>query len=527
MKKKTAGLMAAASAAILMLSGFDSAMTVQELQQKAKDAFAQMRSADITFDGGLQATLNLTQDVENGAAMDIPMNISGSGEWKLNMEPFRTQMDVQYSLEAMGQGNSGAIQMFVIENDDGTGNACMGITEEGATQWENEPIDAENLAKVKDMVRSALAGDTAALSSLTPDGNTEGAAAAADMLQKYQEQIAGVMQIAPQSVNVNGRECYQLTADLSGDVLSRMFSDAIAASGQEMDDMSLQMAQAVMAGLNVRIESGIDAQTFLPVSGHIDMDGSDFTSIEQLLLSFVAGEQSGMSARLDVTRLGADFTFQCNEPVTIEPPQEALNAAADIDDADPDDLIGGLLTGGNGPDNGDDTGTDDIDLNSSGNAVLNEDGTYRITYEDYSGNVRKADVAVPDGMKLSYGTDDYISFATDDYSKSVSYSLFAMATPQETVESDLDVSFMEGNSDYSEVTRTDVMQTVLPDGNTVYYGSRSYVYNRYRLGGTSAALQAGGCIVNIEIQPEDARHNVVEASEEEVQYYAGLVRPAA
>lgn len=530
MRKKLVAAIAAGAAAVLMLSGFDSAMTVQELQEKSKDALAQVGSLSASLQGIANAAVHVTQDVENGATMDVPMNAGMDMVWNLNMDPFQTQIEVNYSLDAMGQGANGAMQMYLVENEDGTGNAYMGtVLEDGTVQWEANTVDPESLTQVKDMVGSLLEGDVTALNALSGTGANVDAAALEEMIAKYKDQITGLMQIAPQSVNVNGKECYQLTGELSGDVLSSMANDSVSAAGQMIDETSAQMAAALLGGFRIQIDSAIDAQTFLPVSCTFDLGGSDFSAIEQMIVgSMMGGTDQQMSATLDVSDLRMTGEFACNEPVSVTVPQEALDAAASGsgfgDDLNPDDLIGGMLTGGTGTDITD-GGTGSIPTEDG--AVQNPDGSYRIAYEDYTGNLRKADINVPEGMKLSYGSDNYVSFANDDYSLTVSYSLFSSGTPEETVESDLDISFMEGNSDYSNVNRTEVMQTALEDGTPVYYGSKSYLYGNYVLGGTEAALQAGDSVVAIEIQQEDDHYNIVEVSEDDVRKFAGMVKPAA
>ena len=88
-------------------------------------------------------------------------------------------------------------------------------------------------------------------------------------------------------------------------------------------------------------------------------------------------------------------------------------------------------------------------------------------------------------------------------------------------------SINESDSSYSDITRTEVMQTALADGTPVYYGFRGYTYNGYSMGGTVCALQVGDVVVKFEIELEDQSRNTVPASEQEVQTYAAVVKPAA
>ena len=554
MKRSFTAAAAAGAAAIMLLSGFDSTMTLQELQEKTKSALSQAESVSVTVNAVADAELSVQQNVENGASMNVPLNAASDITLNLNMEPLQLQMDLNYSYEAMGQGMGGMFSTYLMENEDGTATVySMNSINEGAQQWMQEEVDAQSLSQVKQTLRSAFSGDTTALNSLSQTTVSVDPSAAASIVEKYQEQFTDLAKLSPESVTVNGKECYQITSELSGEDLYRMAADVMAASGQMPEEASAQSLKDALGGIRMKMSSAIDARTYLPVDGTVDFGESDFSSVQNLLVSSMTGGAADMTADLKVNTLRIDCSFLCDEPVTIAVPQEALDASGaggagstqNSLPADPDDLIGGLLTGGetesgeNGGSVSGSAGTVSLSdtAGSSGDAgdsalpedgaVLNPDGSYRITYTDFQGNVRQADVNVPDGMTLSYGTGDYIVFADEDYSTTVSYSLFTQETPELTVEGDLDVSYLETNADYSDVERTDVLQTSLPDGTPVYYGSKGYVYNTFRLGGTSCALQAGDTIVNIEIERKDKDRNIVEASEEDVLQYAGLVRPAA
>lgn len=525
MRKRWISTLAAGAAAVLMLSGFDSAMTVDQLQENAKDALAQVTSLSASMSVVADAGLNMKQNTENGASMDVPINGTGDVTLQLNMEPLQLGMTVNYDWSAMGQGMNGSMEMYVIENEDGTGAGYMGNTVNGQTQWSAGTAGTEEVSQMKEAVQAVLRGDMSAVSTLSPDANVD-AAAMNEILQQYQDVILDMTQIAPQSATVSGKECYQLTADITGDSLYPFMADALSASGAPVDDSSLPMVQAVMSSMRIKADSLFDVQTCLPVSASIDLGESDFSAIGDMIVSSMAGTAGDMTAAFDVNALKMTADFAFNEPVTITVPEEALNAASESDstgtdtDVNPEDLIGGLL--------GSDTGTSDGGTGVEEDApVQNADGSYRIEYEDYLGNLDAADVAVPDGLALTYGSGAYLTFSNDDYSRQVSYSLFSRETPQETVESDLDTSYYESDSSYSDITRTEVMQTALADGTPVYYGFREYTYNGYSMGGTVCALQVGDVVVKFEIELEDQSRNTVPASEQEVQTYAAVVKPAA
>ena len=483
MRKRILATIAAGSAAVLMLSGFDSAMTVEQLTENSKNAMAQMTSMSATMHGEAAAAVHVSQGGENGATMDIPMNGSLDMNMTFSMEPLQADISFNYAVDAMGQGGSGSFQVYMVENEDGTGTAYAGQSADGGQmEWNASTADAETFAQVKEAVKAAMSGDLSALSSMSGDSSFDPAALTA-MMDKYKEQFMGKAQLTPQSVTADGKECYELTADLNGDDISQVLTDVMSAAGQAVDTSSLQMIQPILGGFVLHMESRYDAQTFLPVDMVIDLGGSDFSAFSDLIAGSMTGGAEGVSASVDVS-------------------------------------AGGLL--------GTDDGTDYSGLDTTDEGpIQNADGTYQIVYEDFEGNKYAANVATPEGLTLGYGSENYLGFNDSGYDLDVNYLVSYQDTPEMAVDDDLDVSFMEDNSDYSEVSRTEVMQTSLPDGTVVYYGSNFYRYNGYLLGGTVCALQVGDAVVKFEIEKDDENNDRIAATEEEIQQYASVISPAA
>ena len=528
MKKRILGTIAAGAAAVLLLSGFDSAMTVQQLQEKTKEALAQATSMWVVIKGTADADLSMKQNTENGASMDIPINGNCEMDYRISLDPFQAGLSVQYSGEAMGQGTDGSMEVYLLENEDGTGTEYTGMLSDGLMQWSTGNIEAETFSRMKDMVSSALKGDLSSVEGLPESGMKVDTAALTGLMEKYQKQITDLAQISPQSALKDDDECYELTMEVTGEFLFQMMSDIMAAGGQTPDEASLQMVKAAMSGLKVKVDTLIDANTFLPAYGTIDLGESDFSALGNLMAGTMGAAAGDMSASVSVDELKLSANFQFNEPVSVQVPpeaEEAGRAGGEEIEVSPEDLVGSLLTGGTeeGGSVTDDSGT----IPDENEVIQNADGTYRIEYEDYFGESKAVNVAVPDGLALTYGSGNYLTFSNDDYSLQVSYSLFSLKTPGETVESDLDTSYYESDSSYSDVTRTDVMQTALADGTPVSYGFRGYTYNGYSMGGTCAALQVGDAIAKFEIEKEDESRSAVPATEQEVQQYASMITPAA
>lgn len=539
--KRFLGMIAVGSAAVLMLSGFASAMTVQELQEKAKSALAQVNNMVIEMEGNAAAAMSISDGTEGGQSMDIP--IKGNVELYMNMviEPLQLAMEVSYEGEAMGQGGSGGIGMAIMEAEDGTGTAYMiSIDANGEDSgWQAAPVDAETITQAKESLRTSLSGDVSALGSNPALQGTEvNMEQMASVMNQISEQVLAKTQIE------EGDGTYIVTGNLTGADFSAMLPSILEASGQEVDNMSLQMVQTVVSGLVMNMVSEFDANTYLPISAEIDMSQSDFSGIADLMMSSMMGGAEGVSAQINVDELNLSFTanFTDVEPITL--PQEALDAAAALASGggttdtsggvDIGGLIGQNLTGGTDTT---DTGTDttgtgtDTTIPSDdpmAEAIKNPDGSYLLTYEKYDGTVNKANVFTPEGTRPSYGNESYVSFKNDTTKTSVSFTVLgARATEEETLADAMDTTFMEGNEDYSEISKSDVRQVTLDNGTVVYYGTATYLYGGYRLGGTFAVLKAGDSIVKVEVQAQDAQYNVVEADEATVKTMCNAVAPAA
>ena len=524
MRKRILATIAAGSAAVLMLSGFDSAMTAEQLTENSMNAMAQLTSMSATMHGQADAGVHVSQEGDDGATMDIPMSGTIDLNMDLNMEPLQAAISFSFAADAMGQGGTGTFQLYLVENEDGTGTAYAGqSSDDGQMEWNANTADAETFAQVKEAMKAAMSGDMTAISSMSGDSSLDPAALSA-MMDKYKEQFLGRAQLTPQSVTAaDGKECYELTADLNGADITQVLNDVMSAAGQVVDTSSLQMMQPFLGGLVMHMESKYDVDTFLPVEALIDLGGSEFSTISERLASSMTGGAEGVTASVDVSALNMTAGFKCNEPVTVTVPQEALDAANSSGTGT--DLtaggIGGLL-------GGTDDGTDFSGLDTTDEGpVQNADGTYQIAYEDFEGNTYTANVATPDGLTLGYGSENYLGFNDSGYDLSVNYMVSYQDTPEMAVDDDLDISYMESDSDYSEVSRTEVMQTALPDGTVVYYGSNFYRYNGYLLGGTVCALQVGDAVVKFEVEKDDENNDRVAATEEEIQQYASMITPAA
>ncbi len=520
MKRRILGTIAAGAAAVLMLSGFDSAMTVVDLQTKMQEALAAAPQVSFVMNGTANANMIMVGSGEEAQTTELPLEGNVVLSCEMVKEPFQMHLGGSFLASAMGQGADGSMEAYIVANDDGSGNAYINVTTNGTESgWSAETIDAESFSKVTQYVNSSLSGDLSSLNTFGTDESSIDMSALTDIVEKYRQTVNDSITIAPESVVVNGKECYELTGSLGGELLNSMIADIFAATGEGIDESSQAIVQTLLGGINIQMTTDVDVSTLLTTFSEIDFSSSDFSAITDLFVSLMGGT-GDESITIDVSELNltCDFNY---DPVSITVPQEALDAPVSGDNGDLESLVSGLedqVTG----DETEAYGGYDV----SEEAVLNEDGTYHLEYEDFDGKLCKADIAVPEGMELSYGTTDYISFTTPDYKTSVGYSLYAMSTPQETVETQLDTSFMEEDTEYSDISTTGVLETALSDGTLVYYGTITYTYDEYKMGGTYVALTVGDTIVFFQIDKLDDDYNVTDVTEEEIITYASCAHAA-
>ncbi len=513
-------LIAAGAAAVLLLSGFDSAVTPEEISEGARAYIAESSGMEFTMEGSADARMKLTQEGSEENSLDVSLQASFLSTCVLNEEPLRLSLEAEASGDAMGQSMTGQLEMYLVENDDGTGNLFGRVETPGrGGNWNALSLDASELDRVKTIVKGIKSGDISALQDLEgldAPVPTDGIdpSALKELGDKYKDIFSPMVRILPEAADVSGTECYEMVLDLTGDSLTPIISDVLEASGQDVDDATLSIASAVLSGLDISVTSDYETETFAPVFFSIDLGKSDFSSIGAILPQMM-GAGSGINCEIDVRNLGLECHFDFNSETSVVVPEDALAALS--------------AGGAEEPDGG--TGTEAVEsgnepASSETEAVQNPDGSWHIAYTNYLGDTYEADIEVPEGLFLSYGSPDYLNFCSDDYSKSVSYSLYDQSSPEEALARSLDVSFFEESSDYSEVSATEPAVLTLEDGTQVYCGTVSYVYGDYRLGSTNAYLDAGGTLVSISVENRDSRYNFVPAAEEEILKYSSCVKRA-
>ena len=316
-------LLAAAAAAVssfLLLSGFDSALTVQDVISRGQEAMKDMNSISAQMTGVADVVLDMTAGEESNS---IPLKGDMDLQVQMTFEPFAYHVGGTMSGDASALGMAGemGMDMYMVTAEDGTGTIYVSISGiEGEEGWQAIPVSAESMQEMAEMIEASRSGDlTAASEKLGMD------------LQALQDQMFENAELAPEAVSVNGADCYEISIPVTGDMISNIMSQ-LAASNAELglDESTISIAQMFLSPLKMDIVQDYAVDTFRPVYVGYDMAGRDFSMLAQMVgaLMFTSGEDSTEAApdiSLTVNALNMSGVYN-DEPVEIVVPEEALNA---------------------------------------------------------------------------------------------------------------------------------------------------------------------------------------------------------
>lgn len=327
-------LTAAGLASVLMLSGFDSAMTPQDLLDKAQKAQAEKDFGTIRI--GLDADVVVQIGEEASTATNAPMTGQGDMTVSYTVDPFAVSISGNLEGSALGQSGQGTIQEYITENEDGTGSIYVG--EEGSTDggsqtegsgmnWTAQSIDAGKMKTMKEAVTAARSGDYSTLQAAGLD------------IEGIRKSLTDVSTITSEPVQAGGKECYEMVTPIGGDTFSSaldqlMNSELMKGKEGSMDQSVLDMAGLMLQNMSMNLVTDYAADDLLPVHGEMDLSGSDFSwigdMIAQISQAQAAGSDSGSSqipaVSVNVNTLKGTVDYDFETPVSIVIPEEAKNA---------------------------------------------------------------------------------------------------------------------------------------------------------------------------------------------------------
>ena len=311
---------AAAVSSFLLLSGFDSALTAQDVIDRAQESMLDMNSISAQVTGVADIMLDMSSGEES---MSIPAKGNLDMEVKMVMEPFAYYVGGTMSGDASSFGLAGemAMEVYMIAEEDGSGKVYVSVSGiEGEEGWHAAPISAEDMQKFADMIEASRTGDLSYASEVTGMD-----------LKALQDQMFSGAELAPDAVNVNGQDCYEISIPVTGDMMSDIISQ-MAAANEEMgiDETTLSIINMFLNPVRMDVVEDFSVDTFQPVYAGFDLAGSDFSMFGPMIgsLVFNSGENSTEAApdiNLTINALNLSAVYD-QEPAVIEVPEEALGA---------------------------------------------------------------------------------------------------------------------------------------------------------------------------------------------------------
>ena len=174
------------------------------------------------------------------------------------------------------------------------------------TGWEAvRDFRAEEMVQMKDAMDQVMSGDIDGfLDQYTTETSDLDAEQIKELMAKYKEILGEACQLGTQPVEVNGHEAYEVVCDITGEVLTRLISEGAAVAGEVLDESVLGMVGTVASSLDILVTSYYDTETYLPLSGNVNLAGSDFSMLSQIARRVMMGVDGVGSVDLAVNRLG-------------------------------------------------------------------------------------------------------------------------------------------------------------------------------------------------------------------------------
>lgn len=311
MKKKLSVILITLGTAS-MLCGFDSAETAESILLKQQDAIENVSStdthmainADIAIDfagASLKATANGGIDVE--VLMEEPaMKLEGS-------------IDVLSPL--LAQENTYDFKVYMKPKDSGTSDVYVyyanAVT--GESNWDH---DSDETIEISQLLNTSATADMNGLSKLGIE-----------------------FTLAPEAADVDGTECYELSAMIDSTAFSASLDEISELTGEDpFEDENAAMAMEILEGLKINLTYYIDAETFLPIKMHLDLNDSDPSAIEELVTGYVTTameSEEDLSITILLNDVSVDVETAYDTVTEIAVPDEALAAGSSVDVV-PDDV---------------------------------------------------------------------------------------------------------------------------------------------------------------------------------------------
>lgn len=291
-----------------MLCGFDSAETLDSLSEKMNEASVTVEGATASMTMNLDAAINVSDGTTTSS---LGVNANGEFGYGIAMSPFAMEMTGSMKVSAMGQGEDITMKTYAVTDESGAMKTYT-YTEDSATgtgAWAVETVDNININELLESSKNM----TMSFTDLSEWGLA--------------------FELAPEAADVDGTECYLLSTVIDADALNTLLQKAGEMTGQDLaSDENVSMALSMLTGLQLKVEYYVDAATYLPVKIHMDMNGSDFSTLSTLLnasMGSIGSEDAPASTvELAVNDISLDMATSYGAAPEVTVPQEALDAEA-------------------------------------------------------------------------------------------------------------------------------------------------------------------------------------------------------
>ncbi len=296
------------------------AESADDVLQKYYEAYAESGSSTANLTASGSVALSVA-----GESMDI----SGSADLTIRQskDPLAVSITGNATANLMGEEMPVEVGLYVIYGEDGSLDTYFGMDGE----WQVVHVDADAEGNTTDI--------NALVESLT--------GSMTDLPLTY-ELTDGTV------VSASGADCYQLTNDISWsdipDILRWSFDKAGEFSDEEVSEeeveeviSTVESLDMFLGGLNIHTELLIDQETYLPVSQHMDLSGSDLSTINTLLgslaSSYLGGdEEEGLDISIEIGDIAVDTSYDYSDTSAVTVPEDVAANAAPLEASDVEDL---------------------------------------------------------------------------------------------------------------------------------------------------------------------------------------------
>lgn len=287
----------------------DSAVTAESVLEAMQEYQTGVDSLTSNMTMNLDAALKMSS--EDSPETSIGFSMDGAFSLREILKPMKMAMKGDYKISVLGQNQDASMEMYgALSDDEKTLDTYVNMTAAGEESgWQHTTMDFEELLK----------------------------SFGADSLNELSNM--NVNEIFGDNVTLNWEleendSAYLLSAVLNFSELMPMIEEAMKASGEEIPEEEMGLAEDILSSLVMNMTYTIDKETYAQISTHIDFNDSDLTVLNELLaaqISASSGEDSEASIpnmELALNDFSMDMSYSFDDVDEILIPEEAYTSEA-------------------------------------------------------------------------------------------------------------------------------------------------------------------------------------------------------